>query len=219
MKLSTLTKSVVVGAVLCSAPMFAQEAESLKPEAALAESEKRGYWDDITYGDPSAPVELIEYASLTCSHCSHFALDIYPQLKEKYLDTGKVKLRFRNFILNQLDFAITVVSRCIDENFARKYTHTVLSKQADWMTAKQRGSDPILELEAMATIDGLPMGEFEKCLENKPLAEHLRSKREGWAKNEKISHTPTITLDGVELSPPTWIKLETAIEMKLESLK
>ena len=177
--------------------------------------EKKGFWDDIIYGSPSAPIELIEYASLTCSHCGHFSHEVFPLLKEKYIDTGKVRLRFRNFILNQFDFALAVVSRCKDEELARKLTHAFLSKQDAWL-----GKDnPVIILEAIAAIEGLPLNGFDTCLDNKDLAAHLGAKREEWAKTENIDHTPTIKLDGVELAPPTWVKLEAAIEMKLSTLK
>lgn len=212
MKTSKVIKSLMMGIALLSAPVIAQDSASATPGI---EVEKIGYWDDIIYGSPDAPIEIVEYASLTCSHCGHFALDVFPKLKEKYIDTGKVRLRFRNFILNQFDFALAVVSRCKDEDLARKLTHAFLSKQSAWL-----GKDnPIVILEALAAMEGLPLDGFTTCLENKALAAHLGDKREEWTKSENIQHTPTIKIDGIELAPPTWVKLDTAIEMKLSTLK
>ena len=215
MKLSTGLKSLITGVALLSLPVAAQESTGATSAVPALEAEKKGHWDDIVYGSLDAPVELVEYASLTCSHCGHFAREIFPKLKEKYIDTGKVRLRFRNFILNSTDFALAVVSRCKGEDLARKMTHSFLSKQASWLGQE----NPVAVLEAIATIDGLPINEFEKCMENDALAAHLSTKRKEWADTENIHHTPTVKLDGVELAPPTWIKLETAIEMKLASQK
>lgn len=227
MKIATTLKSIVTGIVLITVPLQAQDehnhehaqtpsqTQTLTELEPIPESERVGHWGDIIYGSLDAPVELIEYASLTCSHCGNFARDIFPLLKEKYIDTGKVRLRFRNFILNQTDFALAVVSRCKDEELAKKITHAFLSKQASWMGQQNPG----VVLEALATIQGLPMNEFSSCLENKHLAAHLGNKRAEWASKENIQHTPTIKMDGVELSPPTWVKLDTAIEMKLSTLK
>ena len=229
MKLATTLKTIVTGIALITVPLQAQDEHNhehaqtpnqtqaqTQPELTpILESERVGHWGDIIYGSMEAPVEIIEYASLTCSHCGNFARDIFPQLKEKYIDTGKVRLRFRNFILNQTDFALAVVSRCKDEELARKMTHAFLSKQASWMGQQNPG----VVLEALATIQGLPMNEFNSCLENKHLAAHLGEKRKEWATKENIQHTPTIKMDGLEIDPPTWFKLETAIEMKLAAIK
>lgn len=215
MKGSKVIKSLLMGIALLSAPVIAQEAAETASAATAIEVGKTGYWDDIVYGSADAPIEIIEYASLTCSHCGHFALEVFPKLKEKYIDTGKVRLRFRNFMLNQFDFALTVVSRCKDEDLARKLTHAFLSKQSSWL-----GKDnPVVILEALAAMEGLPLDGFTTCLKNEALAAHLGGKRDEWAKSENIQHTPTIKIDGIELAPPTWVKLDTAIEMKLSTLK
>ena len=212
MKTTKVFMSLLMGVALLAVPVIGQEATSTTPPV---EVERTGHWDDITYGSPDAPIEIVEYASLTCSHCGHFMVDVFPKLKEKYIDTGKVRLRFRNFILNQFDFALAVVTRCKDEDLARKLTHSFLSKQSAWL-----GKDnPVVILEALAAMEGLPLDGFTTCLDNKALAAHLGSKREEWAKNENIQHTPTIKIDGTELAPPTWVKLDTAIEMKLSTLK
>src|SRR5258708_1034015 len=56
---------------------------------------------DHVLGDPKAPVTLIEYASFTCPHCAHFATQILPEVKKKWIDTGKVKLIYPDFPLAQ----------------------------------------------------------------------------------------------------------------------
>ncbi len=209
----------MAGVALVSLPVMAQDvvdpAINGLSTAVESEKEKTGYWGDIVYGSPDAKIEIVEYASLTCSHCGQFASEVFPKLKEKYIDTGKVRLRFRNFMLNQFDFALTIVSRCKDEDLAKKLTHAFLSKQSVWLGQE----NPVVVLEGLAAMEGLPLGEFDKCIENNELAAHIGAKRGEWATNENIEHTPTIKLDGIELAPPTWIKIDTALEMKLATLK
>src|SRR5215471_15364292 len=68
----------------------------------LAELMKPGPLGDMSLGDEKAPVTIIEYASMTCPHCAHFHEATYPELKKKYIDTGKVRFIFREFPLDQL---------------------------------------------------------------------------------------------------------------------
>ncbi len=215
MRIVILLKSFILAVTLLAYPSFAQETPTPALDAPSVEVEKKGHWDDIIFGSADAKIEIVEYASLTCSHCGHFASDVFPKLKEKYIDTGLVRLRFRNFILNQTDFALAVVSRCKDEAMARKLTHAFLTKQSRWLGQQNSG----MILEALAAMEGLPLNSFDGCMKNEALAKHLGDKRQEWAASEKITHTPTIKLDGAELSPPTWVKIEAAIEMKLATLK
>ena len=196
---------------MVSMPAFSQEAQEDNSSTPEAEVVKTGFWDDIVYGSPDAKVELIEYASLTCGHCGHFAQDMFPKLKEKYIDTGKVRLRFRNFMLNQMDFMLTLISRCTDEDQAKKLTNTFLTKQDRWLGQP----NAILILEALAAIDGMPLNSFEGCLQNRALGDHLIKKREAWSLSEAITHTPTIKIDGTAIDAHSWESIEAAIEAKL----
>src|SRR5277367_1774237 len=67
--------------------------------------------DDRTLGSPSAPVTVIEYAAPTCPHCAHFDMDVFPDFKREYIDTGKVYFVFRVFPLNAVDVAAEAMAR------------------------------------------------------------------------------------------------------------
>ena len=73
-------------------------AQSRVPDAELAQPSPLG---DVVMGSPDAPVTVIEYASMTCPHCAHFSTETFPKVKEKYIDTGKVRYIMREFPLNQ----------------------------------------------------------------------------------------------------------------------
>ena len=78
----------------------------------IAELMAPGPLGDNVLGSPDAPVTIIEYASMTCPHCAHFHETTYPQLKAKYIDTGKVRFIFREFPLDQLAAAGSMLARC-----------------------------------------------------------------------------------------------------------
>ena len=67
---------------------------------------------DMVHGQPNAPVTIVEYASMTCGHCAHFAKDVWPEFKKKYVDTGKVHYIFREFPLDNLAAAAAMLARC-----------------------------------------------------------------------------------------------------------
>src|SRR5262249_55815019 len=67
---------------------------------------------DEIQGQADAPVTIVEYASMTCPHCSHFHETTYPEMKKKYIDTGKVRFIFREFPLDQLAAGAAMLARC-----------------------------------------------------------------------------------------------------------
>ena len=82
-------------------PAFAQEAED--------------EWRELSIGSPDAEVEIIEYASLTCPHCANFRTNTYPLLRERYVDTGQVRMVLREFPLDPLAAAGFMLARCDEE--------------------------------------------------------------------------------------------------------
>ena len=91
----SLAGAVAAGLAFTSnANAQARSAETTVDAAKIAEA---GKFKDMVYGKADAPVTIVEYASLTCSHCADFAINTFTIIKEKYIDTGKVRLIFREF--------------------------------------------------------------------------------------------------------------------------
>src|SRR5215212_6252128 len=76
---------------------------------------------DMALGSDSASVTIVEYASMTCPHCASFTINVFPKLKSEYIDTGKVRFIFREFPLDLVAAAGSMLARCIGKKDAEKY--------------------------------------------------------------------------------------------------
>ena len=98
----------LAGAALPSLTSPARAEDAPSPEA-LAHAGPDG---DVMLGSEKAPVTIVEYASMTCPHCAHFAATTFPELKQRYIDTGKVRFTLREFPLDPLAAAGFMLARC-----------------------------------------------------------------------------------------------------------
>ena len=99
---------------------------------------------DVMIGSDKAPVTVIEYASMTCPHCAHFSETTFPELKKRYIDTGKVRFLFREFPLDQLAAAGFVLARCAGPDKYFPLIETLFAQQHDWVV--QRPLQPLLAI-------------------------------------------------------------------------
>ena len=87
--------------------------------------------DDRVLGKPDAPITIVEYASLTCPHCAHFDQEVLPKLKEKWIDSGKAKLVFRDFPLDQPALLAATVARCEPADRFYGFVDALFKSQGD----------------------------------------------------------------------------------------
>ena len=118
---------------------------------------------DITYGNESAAIQVLEYYSLTCPHCSHFYEHSFPSLKKDYIDTGKVKWIKRSFVTDLPALKATMFLACVSKDRYESYLKILLSKQSNW--AYQQ--DFLTILGNIASLGGMSPQEFKKCVDNK----------------------------------------------------
>ncbi len=186
---------------------LAQEEKPSKSVEAPKSAEKLGYYGDIVYGDADAAFEIIEFASLTCPHCAAFHANELPSLMAQYVEAGKVRFVFRNFVLNQVDMAVSVISRCRDMEFAKKAQAKLFETQASWSRAKD------IKTAVMATFNilGMESKEFEICLSNQDMAAYLNEQTQKGAELYKVTGTPTIILNGKRINP-TFDAIDSALK-------
>jgi protein-disulfide isomerase len=146
---------------------------------------------DMVLGNANAPITVIEYASMTCPHCAHFSETTFPELKKRYIDTGKVRFMLREFPLDQLAFAGFILARCAGPDKYYPLIETLFASQRDWVVQR-----PLGPLSAIAKQAGLSQEAFEACLDNRPMIEGIEKVRSDAAQKLGVDSTPTFFING-----------------------
>ncbi|MDQ0349571.1 DsbA family protein [Ancylobacter vacuolatus] len=168
------------------------EAQTVDPEKLMAP----GALPDQVLGKADAPVTIVEYASLTCGHCAHFHETTYPVLKEKYIDTGKVRFILREFPLDIVAKAAFMLARCGGEGKYYPMTDTLFETQKNWAFS----SNPAQALLAIAKQSGMTEAQFNACLNDTALAGQIDEVAKRGATEFGIDSTPTFFINGKKVS-------------------
>lgn len=147
---------------------------------------------DKILGSEKASVTIVEYASMTCSHCANFHATVYPALKSKYIDSGKVRFVFREFPLDAVATGAFMLARCAPGDKYFPMVEVLFEQQKNWAFTK----DPAKGLLAIAKQAGFTEQSFEACLTDNKLNEAIQEvARRG---NEKfgVNSTPTFFVNG-----------------------
>lgn len=180
--------------LILSSQAFAQDAEipaEADTNGKTTESVLTIEDDDIVFGDKNAPVTIVEYASLSCSHCAAFHDDTFPKLKENYIDTGKVIFVFRNFPLDEPALRASMLAHCSGEK-VDKFLTTLFTTQANWAPKKNY----IEILSNIAKLGGMTGHEFNTCIQDATLEQKVIAKKFDAVKVLKVRSTPTIYIAG-----------------------
>ena len=146
----------------------------------------------IVSGNKNAKITIIAYESLTCSHCSNFHKEIYPQLKEEYIDTGLVKIEFRHFPLDIAALNASKITQCKKDQ-SLEILESLYSNQQSWLKGStiEEVND---SLKKFLKKEGFDI-EFEKCINNKEIEDFVLNDRIEGTKNFKVNATPTIIIN------------------------
>jgi protein-disulfide isomerase len=146
---------------------------------------------DRALGKEDAPVTIVEYASMTCPHCAHFHETTYPELKKRYIDTGKVRFIFREFPLDSLAAGAAMLARCADQSKFFPLIETLFQQQPKWAIEK-----PIPALLAIAKQAGFSEQSFNACLSDQKMLEAMQTEQRRAADKFGVSSTPTLFING-----------------------
>jgi protein-disulfide isomerase len=146
---------------------------------------------DEIQGQADAPVTIVEYASMTCPHCSHFHETTYPEMKKKYIDTGKVRFIFREFPLDPLAAAAAMLARCAGKDKFFPLIDAFFAQQKDWVVQK-----PLQPMFAIAKQAGFTQQSFDECLANQQLLNNLEEQRTRATQKFNVNSTPTFFING-----------------------
>lgn len=176
---------------------------------------------DMALGPKTAPVTIIEYASMTCPHCAHFATTTFPELKKRYIDTGKVHFIFREFPLDPLAAGASMLARCSadkasGDNASERYfalVEALFAGQLKW--AVQKPLPPLFDVAKQA---GFTKESFDACLSNQALLDKIEKMRGRAADEYGVNSTPTFFINGkVERGALTIEDMAKAIDPYLKS--
>jgi protein-disulfide isomerase len=182
----TLLGSVAATALVAtSVPALAQNASP--QELAVA-----GPLGDVVQGPPDAKVTIVEYASLTCSHCGAFHRDTYPALKSRYIDTGKVRFILREFPLDPLATAGFMLARCDGEQKFYPIVDLLFQQQRAWTSTDR----PLDALRQMMRQAGFSQEKFDSCLKDQKLYDAVNAVKNRGMETLKIDSTPTFFING-----------------------
>lgn len=184
-------------------------------------------------GNPDAKVKLIEFASLTCSHCRDFHTDA-AALKSDYVKSGRVSLEYRPFMLNIYDFAATKLAICEGPERFFTWTNELYSNADAWITpfsklteadinplrslppAEQiKGLAQAGKLNEFAKARGLPGAKFDTCMADAASFEALTQRQQAAVDKYQVQGTPTFLLNGKKIEGTTWAQIEPQIKSAL----
>ncbi len=157
--------------------------------AAWAEAYATG---DMALGSPDAPVTVIEYASMTCPHCAHFHEVSFPELKSRYIETGKVRFIYREFPLDGAALRASMLARCAGEKRFFAFIEVLFREQDRW----GRSRDPIGALAKLGRVGGIGKKDFEACMNDKALGDSILSTRLVGSQKFDVQSTPTFIING-----------------------
>jgi len=153
----------------------------------------------IHEGNIDSKVQLIVYESLTCGHCANFHKNIYPNLKKDFIDKGLLKIEFRNFPLDAAAFNASKVAHCKNDGKS-DILHFLFNKQEVWAkgdTVEQFN----LNLKELINKENFGI-DFNKCLNNKEIEDHVLNDRIEGTKKFNINATPTIIINNKKFDKP-----------------
>ena len=177
-------------------------------ESVLAETKVKA----LLEGNIDAKISIIVYESLTCGHCADFHKEVYPRLKKDFIDSDLVKIEFRSFPLDLAALNASKIAHCRNDGKS-DILHFLYENQKKWVQGET--IEDINKHLKKLIVTNLPFDftEFESCLANKDIEDHVLNDRINGAKKFKINSTPTLIINDKKFdNPQNYKKLKKTIE-------
>jgi protein-disulfide isomerase len=166
-----------------------------------------GALPDLSIGRNDAPVTIVEYASMTCSHCAAFYATTFPILKSKYIDAGKVRFILREFPLDPLATAGFMLARCAGDDKRDAIVDLLFAQQKNWAFTDK----PVESLANLVKQAGIGQDAFGACLKDQDLYDKINKVRDRASEKFGVTATPTFFVNGQketgEMTPEALDKL------------
>ena len=171
---------------------------------------------EMVLGAEDAPVEIVEYASYTCPHCANFHNGPYKQLKEDFIDTGKVRFTYREVYFDRYGLWASMVARCAGPDKFFGITDLIYDGQSEW--TKAGGPAEIVdELRKIGRLAGIDNDQLEACLQDGNRAQTLVAWYQENAERDGIQSTPSFIVNGKPVSNQSYADFKALIEAELGS--
>jgi protein-disulfide isomerase len=211
-----------LGAVLGLAGLFGAGSLMLAPAALLAQGDvaevplaelmKPGDLPELSVGSADAKVTIVEYFSMTCPHCADFANRVYPELKKKYIDTGKVRFVFREFPHNSRAYAASMLARCAGGSKTIPMIEGLFETQESWAFQKEAAGFKSALLD-VAKQSGFTQESFDKCLTDQKLLDQISAQHARATEKFGLTRIPTLFVNGKKLvGEPSLAALDKMLE-------
>lgn len=203
-----LTRRRAVGALALAGAL------PLLPTALYAQ-EARGV-EEMAMGDPDAPVTMIEYASLTCPHCAKFHQEVLPRIKAEYVDTGKLRLIYRDVYFDGPGLWAAMMARCAGPDRFFGVVDLLYRTQGEW----SRAADPTEITKALYGAGrqaGLTDAQMDACMQDQDWAKTLVAEYQRNAQADGINATPTFLIEGEKVENAAYEEFQARLDAALGS--
>jgi protein-disulfide isomerase len=185
-----------LGLMASALPAHAQRKQG-PAEVPVDELMKPGDLPDLVLGPDTAKVTVVEYASMTCGHCMAFHTKVFPEIKSKYIDTGKIRFVFREFPLDSRAFAASMLARCAGSTEkSLALVGALFDTQESWAFVKENPTPKLFEIAKQA---GFTQESFDKCLTDQKLLDQLTAIHTRANEVFGVNATPTFFINGKRL--------------------
>ena len=147
----------------------------------------------IRAGNPESKVKLIVFESLTCSHCANFHRNIYPKLKEEFIDKGLLSIEFKSFPLDMVALNASKLAHCKNDGKS-DILHLLYINQEKWLKGKNI-NEVNIKIGEFVKSSNINLN-FEKCMKNQKVEDQILEDRIEGVKKYEVNSTPTVIING-----------------------
>jgi protein-disulfide isomerase len=164
-------------------------------------------------GNKDSNVTVIEYASMTCGHCATFHNKVFPKLKEKYIETGKIKFIYRDFPLDQQALHASILARCAPKEKYFDFLELIFNTQEKWISGKDEFVDKLTNIGQMG---GLSENQISSCFRNENLVDLVIDNRSVGEKKYNINSTPSFIINEKKFTAMSFKDFEKVLDNLLD---
>lgn len=148
--------------------------------------------DDRYLGEKDAPVQFVEYASMTCGHCAEFHKHVVSQLKKEYVDTGKVRFTLRELPWDNMAMAVAKVARCAPAEQHYNFIDAFFATRENWINSQ----NPLAAIKQTARLGGMTPDAVDTCLNDEKVHAQIMETKKVALEKLGVKGTPTVFING-----------------------